>query len=81
MVMRVGYRFQPTPEELVNYFLKEKRRDPDFTDPDIKEVNIYKHHPCELPGMYVNYFVSVNQLEFNLVKNLIQINGCFVFWV
>ncbi|KAI9173714.1 hypothetical protein LWI28_005253 [Acer negundo] len=47
--MRVGYRFQPTPEELVNYFLKEKRRDPDFTDPDIKEVNIYKHHPCELP--------------------------------
>ncbi|KAK4843436.1 hypothetical protein QYF36_008017 [Acer negundo] len=51
MVMRVGYRFQPTPEELVNYFLKEKRRDPDFTDPDIKEVNIYKHHPCELPGL------------------------------
>ncbi|KAK0588329.1 hypothetical protein LWI29_038077 [Acer saccharum] len=49
--MRVGYRFQPTPEELVNYFLKEKRRDPDFTDPDIKEVNIYKHHPCELPGL------------------------------
>ncbi|KAK0586806.1 hypothetical protein LWI29_012592 [Acer saccharum] len=49
--MRVGYRFQPTPEELVNYFLKEKRRDPDFTDPAIKEVNIYKHHPCELPGL------------------------------
>ncbi|KAI9174100.1 hypothetical protein LWI28_011988 [Acer negundo] len=51
MVKRVGYRFQPTPEELVNYFLKEKMRDPDFADPDIKEVNIYRHHPCELPGL------------------------------
>ncbi|KAK4843687.1 hypothetical protein QYF36_011512 [Acer negundo] len=51
MVTRKGYRFQPTPEELVSYFLKEKRRDPDFTDPDIKDVNIYKHNPCELPGL------------------------------
>ncbi|TXG72749.1 hypothetical protein EZV62_001328 [Acer yangbiense] len=47
--MRVGYRFQPTPKELVNYFLKEKRRDLAFTDPDINDVNIYKQHPCELP--------------------------------
>ncbi|KAK0588351.1 hypothetical protein LWI29_038470 [Acer saccharum] len=49
--MRKGYRFQPTPEELVSYFLKEKRRDPDFRDPDITDVNIYKHNPCELPGL------------------------------
>ncbi|KAK3204327.1 hypothetical protein Dsin_018373 [Dipteronia sinensis] len=47
----VGYRFQPTPEELVSHFLKKKSRDPAFTDPTIREVNIYKHHPCELPGL------------------------------
>ncbi|KAH7550391.1 hypothetical protein ACOSP7_024315 [Xanthoceras sorbifolium] len=47
----VGYRFQPTPEELVSHFLKNKKRDPAFTDLTIKEVNIYKHHPCELPGL------------------------------
>ncbi|KAH7550556.1 hypothetical protein ACOSP7_024067 [Xanthoceras sorbifolium] len=47
----VGYRFQPTPEELVSHFLWKKKRDPAFTDLTIKEVNIYKHHPCELPGL------------------------------
>ncbi|KAK4843512.1 hypothetical protein QYF36_009058 [Acer negundo] len=47
----VGYRFQPTPEELVRHFLKKKRRDPAFIDPTIRELNIYKYHPCELPGL------------------------------
>nr|UBT01628.1 NAC transcription factor 24 [Litchi chinensis] len=46
----VGYRFHPTPEELVSHFLKKKRLDPAFTDHTIREVNIYEHHPCELPG-------------------------------
>ncbi|KAI9173377.1 hypothetical protein LWI28_000436 [Acer negundo] len=51
MCSLVGYRFQPTPEELVSHFLKKKSCDPAFTDPTIREVNIYKHHPCELPGL------------------------------
>ncbi|TXG50376.1 hypothetical protein EZV62_022900 [Acer yangbiense] len=51
MCSLVGYRFQPTPEELVSHFLKKKSCDPAFTDPTIREVNIYKHRPCELPGL------------------------------
>ncbi|KAI9197008.1 hypothetical protein LWI28_028962 [Acer negundo] len=49
----VGYRltFQPTSEELVSHFLKKKSRDPAFTHPAIRDVNVYKHHPCELPGL------------------------------
>ncbi|KAK3204240.1 hypothetical protein Dsin_018286 [Dipteronia sinensis] len=49
----VGYRytFQPTPEELVSHYLKKKTRDPAFTFPLIRDVDIYKYHPCELPGL------------------------------
>ncbi|KAK3204265.1 hypothetical protein Dsin_018311 [Dipteronia sinensis] len=49
----VGYRytFQPTPEELVSHYLKKKTRDPAFTFPSIRDVDIYKYHPCELPGL------------------------------
>nr|UBT01631.1 NAC transcription factor 27 [Litchi chinensis] len=51
MVSLVGYRFTPTHEELVGYYLKMKRVDPAFDHPTIKEVDIYKYHPCELPGL------------------------------
>ncbi|KAH7568786.1 hypothetical protein JRO89_XS06G0050900 [Xanthoceras sorbifolium] len=51
MVSREGRGFRPTDEELVSCFLKEKKHDPAFTDPDIKEVDIYQYHPCELPGL------------------------------
>ncbi|KAK3204250.1 hypothetical protein Dsin_018296 [Dipteronia sinensis] len=63
----VGYRytFQPTPEELVSHYLKKKARDPAFTFPLIRDVDIYKYHPCELPGLssiqsdeHVWYFFS-----------------------
>nr|UBT01629.1 NAC transcription factor 25 [Litchi chinensis] len=51
MDIPVGFRFRPTPEELVNRFLKKRRLDPAFPDYTIREVNIYEHHPCELPGL------------------------------
>ncbi|TXG50371.1 hypothetical protein EZV62_022895 [Acer yangbiense] len=54
MVIPEGHRFRPTPEELVNY-LMEKMRDPAFTTPDIKDVDIYKYHPSELPGLFSSY--------------------------
>ncbi|KAK2663881.1 hypothetical protein Ddye_002455 [Dipteronia dyeriana] len=57
MVIPVVNRFRPKPEELV-YYLKQKRRDPAFTIPDIKDVNIYKYHPSELPGLFSSYHPS-----------------------
>ncbi|KAL5813992.1 hypothetical protein ACOSQ3_024777 [Xanthoceras sorbifolium] len=47
----VGYRFHPTPEELIGHFLKKKRLDPDFFVQKIKDVNFYDHEPSELPGI------------------------------
>ncbi|KAI9174593.1 hypothetical protein LWI28_019760 [Acer negundo] len=54
MVIPVVNRFRPKPEELV-YYLMEKRRDPAFTIPDIKDDNIYKYQPSELPGLFSSY--------------------------
>nr|UBT01626.1 NAC transcription factor 22 [Litchi chinensis] len=47
----VGYRFHPTPEELINHYLRKKRLDPDFSVQKIKEVNLYDYEPSELAGL------------------------------
>ncbi|KAK2663882.1 hypothetical protein Ddye_002456 [Dipteronia dyeriana] len=46
--------FRPIREELAKY-VKEKMRDPAFTIPYIKDDNIYKYHPSELPGLFSSY--------------------------
>ncbi|KAK8607407.1 hypothetical protein V6N13_053144 [Hibiscus sabdariffa] len=46
-----GFRFHPTEEELVNYYLKETALGNNLYSNIIGFLNIYKHHPCELPDM------------------------------
>ncbi|CAH8306505.1 unnamed protein product [Eruca vesicaria subsp. sativa] len=48
----VGYRFSPTGEELVNYYLKNKILDkPWLVDEAISEINIYAYKPELLPSL------------------------------
>ena len=50
----VGYRFRPTDEELVTYYLRLKMQgDKDFEVRAIREVNIYKYEPWDLPRTYL----------------------------
>ncbi|XP_023925293.1 NAC domain-containing protein 69 [Quercus suber] len=50
----VGYRFYPTDEELVSYYLRLKMQgDKEYEVRAIGEVNICKYEPCELPGLSV----------------------------
>ncbi|KAK7859734.1 protein ntm1-like 9 [Quercus suber] len=50
----VGFRFLPTDEELVSYYLKLKMQgDKDYEVRAISEVNICKHEPWDLPGLSV----------------------------
>ena len=45
-----GFRFRPTDEELISYYLKMKvQGKPMFLDA-IGEVDVYKHDPSDLPG-------------------------------
>ena len=45
-----GFRFHPTDEELITYYLLKKVLDSNFTGRAIAEVDLNKCEPWELPG-------------------------------
>lgn len=51
-----GFRFHPTDEELILYYLKRKISRRRLKLDIIAEVDVYKCEPEELPGTYI--FVS-----------------------
>lgn len=48
-----GFRFHPTDEELVGFYLKRKVENKRIKLDLIKEVDIYKHDPWDLPSEYI----------------------------
>ena len=53
----VGYRFSPTGEEVINYYLKNKILDkPWLVNEAINEINICAHDPKFLPGNFILSF-------------------------
>ncbi|KAF5937604.1 hypothetical protein HYC85_025110 [Camellia sinensis] len=48
-----GFRFSPTDQELISYYLKKKLRDFDKCAEVISEVEICKHEPWDLPAKSV----------------------------
>lgn len=49
----VGFRFRPTDEELVNYYLRNKLLGNDsIVNNVIAEVDVFKFVPWDLPGKY-----------------------------
>lgn len=45
-----GFRFHPTDEELITYYLLKKVLDHDFTSRAIAQVDLNKSEPWNLPG-------------------------------
>lgn len=45
-----GFRFHPTDEELIVYYLRNQALSQPCPAPIIPELNIYKYDPWELPG-------------------------------
>lgn len=45
-----GFRFSPTDDELISYYLKKKLEGSDKRVEVIAEVEIWKHEPWDLPG-------------------------------
>ncbi|KAJ4767059.1 hypothetical protein LUZ62_032343 [Rhynchospora pubera] len=50
MYLPPGFRFYPTDEEVITYYLCEKVTDPDFMADAIGEVDLNKCEPWDLPG-------------------------------
>lgn len=51
-----GFRFHPTDEELVAYYLKRKINGRKIELEIIPEVDLYKCEPWDLPGINFSYF-------------------------
>lgn len=48
-----GFRFHPTDEELITYYLINKISDSSFTGRAVTDVDLNKCEPWELPGTYI----------------------------
>jgi hypothetical protein len=53
-VMLPGFRFHPTDEELVGFYLKRKIQQRPLSIELIKQLDIYKYDPWDLPSK-LNY--------------------------
>ena len=54
-----GFRFHPTDEELITYYLIRKVSDFRFTAKAIADVDLNKYEPWDLPGTQVSCSTSV----------------------
>lgn len=52
-VMLPGFRFHPTDEELVGFYLKKKIQQRPLPIELIKQVDIYKYDPWDLPSKII----------------------------
>lgn len=47
-----GFRFSPTDEELISYYLKQKMKGSEKSVEVIPEVEICRYEPWDLPGYH-----------------------------
>lgn len=52
-----GFRFHPTDEELVGYYLKKKVASQSIDLDVIREIDLYKIEPWDLQGIYLSYML------------------------
>ena len=60
-----GYRFHPTDEELVRFYLRRKVENKSIRLELIKLIDIYKYDPWDLPSMFfmhASFFYFITSL-------------------
>ena len=56
-ILLPGFRFHPTDEELVGFYLKRKVEKKLMRIDLIKHIDVYKYEPWDLPSMHARSFV------------------------
>lgn len=54
-----GFRFHPTDEELVRYYLRRKVCGKPFRFQAVTEIDVYKCEPSELSGSVLSLFLLI----------------------
>lgn len=67
-----GFRFHPTDEELISYYLLRKATDSSFSSIAIGDVDLIKFEPWDLPGIYFIHFFSTVCIYATKVANLLK---------
>lgn len=65
-----GFRFHPTDEELVNYYLKRKIHGMKIELDIIPEIDLYKCEPWELAGIY---YLKLNSLYSSIYDMILSV--------
>lgn len=58
-----GFRFHPTDEELVGFYLRRKVEKRPISIELIKQIDIYKHDPWNLPSKSYAHHVLISWLD------------------
>ena len=69
-----GFRFHPTDEELVGYYLKRKVDGLEIELEVIPVIDLYKFDPWELPGTYSNQSLLI--LKIRIIE--VRLSLCLV---
>lgn len=75
-VILPGFRFHPTDEELVGFYLKRKIQQRTLPIELIKPVDIYKYDPWDLPSKMVHPLIFIS--EFKLLYLLLSLSDLFL---
>lgn len=69
-----GFKFSPTEEELVLYYLRGKIEGFQKCIDVISEIDITKHEPWDLPGFLCEIFYALILCSFNCFTLVFKIN-------
>lgn len=58
-IMPPGFRFHPTDEELVGFYLQRMVQKKPLRIDLIKQIDIYKHHPWDLPSKTIHMHIYI----------------------
>lgn len=59
-VLLPGFRFHPTDEELVGFYLRRKVEKKPLSIEIIKQMDIYKYDPWDLPSKLASFIIDLS---------------------